>query len=51
MTALTIGVSRGLAAEHDNNESQRLQGANREPYPVSTEGEDGRAEEQLADAQ
>ena len=31
MAALTIGIGRGLVAEHDDDEGQRLQGAYREP--------------------
>ena len=50
MTTLTIGIGRRLVAEHDDDEGQGLQCAYGEPHSVDAEGEDGRAEEQLADA-
>jgi hypothetical protein len=50
VTTLTIGIGRRLVAKYDDNKAQGLQRAYGKSHPVKTEDEDGRTEEQLADA-
>jgi hypothetical protein len=50
VTTLTIGIGRRLVAEHDDNKAQGLQCGYGQSHPVNTEDEDGRTEQQLADA-